>query len=84
MTPDFTPTPAERMNLIRGLGRDGMVALDNMLARLRGGERPPRQDVTAFAKAAHQNGLVDFSDWPEFRQRQRHRGAGFPGPKRQW
>lgn len=82
--PDYhIPTPAERMSLTRWLGRDGMVALDNMVARLRAGKRPHREDVLGFAKAAHERGLIDFSDWPEFRQRQRHRGSGFPG-KKQW
>jgi hypothetical protein len=74
---------AERMNLARWLGRDGMVALDNILAQLRAAKRPHREDVTAFAKAAHKSGLIDFSDWPEFRNRARHRGSRFPG-KKQW
>jgi hypothetical protein len=85
MTPgaDYYIPPAERMNLTRWLGREGMLALDNMLVLLKIGKRPHREDVTAFARAAHQSGLIDFSDWPEFRARAHHRGAGFPA-KKQW
>lgn len=74
---DHQLTAADRMSLTPVIGREGMAALDRLLSRLRGGERPDKRDVIAFARALHENDVIDFSEWPEFRKR-RHCGSGHP------
>ncbi len=57
------------------LGRDVLKAADAILASLRAGVRPSKAEWLALIRALHENGVLDFSDMPQFRQR-RSCGAG--------
>lgn len=78
MMPPFTMTAGERMNLTAVIGKDGVRSLDNILSKLRTGAKPNKADIIALARALHENDVVDFGDWPEFRQRRKCEGAGHP------
>lgn len=73
--PDVSVTPSGMMHLVRWIGRDGAIALINMLESVRAGRRPHREDVIALEHALH-TGLSEFFPKPK-------RGTGFPS-KRQW
>lgn len=67
MTPAYTMTAFERTSLTGTLGAIGVRALDSILGKMRAGGNPKRNDVLTFARALHDNEIVDFGDWPEFR-----------------
>lgn len=79
-TPDFTLRAGERMGLVAVLGRDGVRAVDAVLAKLRAGEKPTKAEVVALARTLHENGVVDFSDWPAI-QKRRACHAGHPASR---
>jgi hypothetical protein len=66
MTPAYTMTAFERSSLTGTLGAIGVRALDSILGKMRAGGKPKRNDVLTFARALHENDVVDFGDWPEF------------------
>lgn len=79
--PDFTLSAGERLHLTAVLGRDGIQALDAVLAKLRAGEKSPRAGVVAVARTLHKHGIVDFSGWPGLQCRHSTAGAGHPGSR---
>lgn len=68
---------SDRMSIALHLGRDVLKAADAILASLRAGVRPGKAEWLALIRALHENGTLDFSDMPQFRQ-QRSCGAGHP------
>jgi hypothetical protein len=74
---DYQLSASDRMSIALRLGRDVLKAADGILASLRAGVRPGKAEWLALIKALHENGVLDFSDMPEFRKR-RSCAAGHP------